>query len=206
MTQRGLPLAGALAGGVTLGLSWALGYRRGRALLLMDLVDALALAAIGVASPDPEVILPLVFAALWFRSLYGSGRRVVLRIALYAAAMASIVVLWPMAHGETWPVSISPLTAIVPTMIITGVVGHRLAEAIQQRERSTMLDAVHIWLGAELLRTTDATEIRALGWEAIGRICRCVPGLRVMKVRDLGAVVEVEGRSVGLDLLPDSLP
>ncbi|HUX69719.1 MAG TPA: bifunctional diguanylate cyclase/phosphodiesterase [Cellulomonadaceae bacterium] len=205
-TERGLPLLGALAGGMTLGLSWALGYRRGRALVRMDLVDALALAAIALAGPDPEVILPLVFAALWFRSLYGSGRRVVLRVALYSMAMASVVVLWPMTHREAMPLALAPLVAIVPTMIITGVVGHRLAETIQQRERATLLDAVHIWLGAELLRTTDATEIRALGWEAIGRICRCVPGLRVMKVRDLGAVVEVEGRSLGLDLLPDSLP
>ena len=205
VTVRGLPLLAAVPGGATLGLSWALGYRHGRALVRMDLVDALALVAIGVAGPDPEVILPLVFAALWFRSLYGSSRRVVLRTALYSAAMVSIIVLWPMTHHKAWPLSLAPLAAIVPTMIITGIVGHRLAEAIRQRERATMLDAVHIWLGAELLRTTDATEIRTLGWEAIGRICRCVPGLRVMKVRDLGAALEVEGRSEGLDRLSDSL-
>ena len=206
VSERGLPLLCAVTGGVALGLSWALGYLRGRALLRMDVVDAVALAAVGAASPDPEVFLPLVFAALWFRSLYGSGQRVALRVALYSTAIASIVILWPVTHPEAWPLPLTPLAAIVPTLVITGVVGHRLADAIRQRELVATLDAVNIWLGAQLLQTTDATEIRTLGWQAIERISRCVPGLRVTKLRDLGLVVEVEGRSDGLDHLPATLP
>jgi len=206
MTVHGLPLLCALVGGVTLGLSWWLGFRRRRALAQMDLVDSLAIIAIGVTSPDPETIVALVLAALWFRSLYGSGRRVAIRLVLYVAAMASLTVLWPLAHRTPWPHPLAPLAAIVPAMIVTGVVGHRLADAIRHRARATMLDSVHIWLGAQLLTTTDAAEIRLLGWEAIGRVRRCTPGLRVMKVRDLDVVLEVEGRSAGLDRLPDSLP
>ena len=38
----------------------------------MDLVDAVALLAFALASPEPTIVFPLVFAALWFRSLYGS--------------------------------------------------------------------------------------------------------------------------------------
>ncbi|MCR6491875.1 bifunctional diguanylate cyclase/phosphodiesterase [Cellulomonas sp. P24] len=205
-TDRGLPLVGALAGGVALGLSWALGYRRRRVLVQMDLVDALAIVAIGVANPDPEPVVALVFAALWFRSLYGNGRRVALRVALYVAAMATIVAMWPHRDHGAWTSPLVALVAIVPTIVITGTVGHRLAEAIRHRSRATSFDALHIWLGAQLLRTTDAAEIRALGWEAIEQICRWTPGLRVMKVRDLGDVVVVEGRSTGLDDLPDSLP
>ncbi len=62
----------AVAGAVVLGLSWGAGYLRRSAPLAMDLVDAVALLAFALASPEPTIVFPLVFAALWFRSLYGS--------------------------------------------------------------------------------------------------------------------------------------
>src|ERR1035437_1702419 len=85
----------AVAGAVVLGLSWGAGYLRLSAPLAMDLVDTVALLAFALASPEPTIVFPLVFAALWFRSLYGSGRRAVLRCGLYAGALGASPPLWP---------------------------------------------------------------------------------------------------------------
>jgi len=93
----------AVAGAVVLGLSWGAGYLRRSAPLAMDLVDAVALLAFALASPEPTIVFPLVFAALWFRSLYGSGRRAVLRCGLYAGALGASLPLWPYVPGHVRP-------------------------------------------------------------------------------------------------------
>ncbi len=117
----------AVAGAVVLGLSWGAGYLRRSAPLAMDLVDAVALLAFALASPEPTIVFPLVFAALWFRSLYGSGRRAVLRCGLYAGALGASLPLWPYVPGHTGGTEIAPLVGTFPAMFLTVIVGRHLA-------------------------------------------------------------------------------
>src|SRR5665647_2103106 len=79
-----------LASSAVLGLSWGAGYLRSSAPLVMDVVDAAAMTAFALAGPEPSVVYMIVFTALWFRSLYGSGARAVLRCALYTLSLIHI--------------------------------------------------------------------------------------------------------------------
>ena len=196
----------AVAGAVVLGLSWGAGYLRRSAPLAMDLVDAVALLAFALASPEPTIVFPLVFAALWFRSLYGSGRRAVLRCGLYAGALGASLPLWPYVPGHTGGTEIAPLVGTFPAMFLTVIVGRHLAGILRAREQAARLDAVHVSVGSQLLGVTDAVEIRQIAWAAYARVCAAMPGLRVLKVVTDGAALRVDGATGGFAGVPATLP
>ncbi len=195
-----------VAGAVVLGLSVCAGYLRRSAPLAMDLVDAVALLAFALASPEPTAAFSVVFAALWFRSLYGSGRRAVLRCSLYAGAVGASLPLWPYVPGHTGGVALGPLVGVFPTMFLTVVVGRRLAGSLWAREQGAHLDAVHSSAGSQLLGVTDELEIRKIAWAAYARVCAAVPGLRVLKVVTDGAALRVDGATGGFAGVPATLP
>ena len=196
----------AVAGAVVLGLSWGAGYLWRSAPLAMDLVDAVALLAFALASPEPTIVFPLVFAALWFRSLYGSGRRAVLRCGLYAGALGASLPLWPYVPGHTGGTEIAPLVGTFPAMFLTVIVGRHLAGILRAREQAARLDAVHVSVGSQLLGVTDAVEIRQIAWAAYARVCAAMPGLRVLKVVTDGAALRVDGATGGFAGVPATLP
>ncbi len=196
----------AVASAVVLGLSVLAGYRWRSVPLAMDIVDAVALLAFALASPEPTAVFPVVSAALWFRSLYGSGLRAVLRCALYAGAIGASLPLWPYVPGHTGGTAIDPLIGVFPTMFLTVVVGRYLAGSVQAGEQAARLDAVHVSVGSQLLGTTDAVEIRRIAWVAYAEICAAMPGLRVLKVIRDGAVLRVDGAAGGFSSVPATLP
>jgi diguanylate cyclase (GGDEF)-like protein len=196
----------ALASAVVLGLSWGAGYIRRSAPLVMDLVDAVAMLAFALACPDPMAAFALVFPALWFRSLYGSGLRAVLRCGLYAGAIGASLPLWPYALGHTASRAIGPIAGVIPTMFLTVIVGRHLAGSLRAREQAARLDAVHVWVGSELLGVTDAVQIRRIAWAAYAGICAAMPGLRVLKAVTDGAALRVDGATGGFAGVPATLP
>jgi diguanylate cyclase (GGDEF)-like protein len=191
---------------VVLGLSVCAGYLRRSAPLAMDLVDAVALLAFALASPEPTAVFSVVFAALWFRSLYGSAFRAVLRCSLYAGAIGVSLPLWPYVPGHTGGMAIGPLVGVFPTMFLTVVVGRHLAGSVQAREQAARLDAVHVSVGSQLLGATEAVEIRRIAWAAYEDICAAMPGLRVLKVIRDGAALRVDGAAGGFVGVPATLP
>jgi diguanylate cyclase (GGDEF)-like protein len=194
------------AGGVVLGLSWCAGYLRRSAPLAMDLVDAVALAAFAAGSPEPTAAFPLVFAALWFRSLYGSSSRAVLRFGLYVGALGASVSLWPHMPGHTGGVAVLPLVGVIPTMLLTVIVGRHLVGILRAREQAARLDEVHVSVGSQLLGVTDAVQIRRIAWVAYAGICAAMPGLRVLKVVTDGVALRVDGATGGFAGVPATLP
>ncbi|MHB1011007.1 MAG: putative bifunctional diguanylate cyclase/phosphodiesterase [Propionibacteriaceae bacterium] len=194
------------AGGVVLGLSWCAGYLRRSVPLVMDLVDAVAVAAFAASAPEPTAAFPLVFAALWFRSLYGSGSRAVLRCGLYVVALGASVLLWPDMPGHTGGVAIVPLVGVVPTMLLTVIVGRHLAGILRARAQAARLDEVHGSVGPQLLGTTDSAQIREIAWVAIARICEVTPGLRVMKAVAQHEELGVARVTAGFTRAPKVLP
>jgi diguanylate cyclase (GGDEF)-like protein len=195
-----------VASTAVLGLSLGAGYLRRRAPFGMDLVDATAVLVVGLASPSPVAVLGFVFAALWFRSLYGSSGRALLRCGFYAAALAASLPLWPLVPGHAGGTEIGPVVGVIPTMFLTVIVGRHLAGIVLARDRAARLDAVHVSVGVHLLGVTDAEEVRRVAWRAISAICAAFPGLRVMKVDRDGTVLRVGGAAGGFAGVPATLP
>jgi len=173
---------------------------------VVDVADALALAAFAMASPQPSVVFTIVFAALWFRSLYGSGGRAVLRCALYAGALSAVPPLWPYVFGHTQGTELVPLVGAFPAMFLAVIVGRHLTAILAARARSARLDAVHVSVGSQLLGVFDSVEIRRIVWAANAQICAVMPGLRVLKLARDGATLRVDGATGGFVGLPATLP
>ena len=195
----------ATASVLVLGASWAAGYLRRSAPLAMDVLDALAFAVFAASCSVPVATFGLVFGALWFRSLYGSRWRALVRCALYAAAMLAALLLWPQLTGRPARADDALLLGVIPTMIVTVVIGQHLAETLAARNRGARLDAVSAALGSALLGVTDTPQIRRLGWLGIEGICAVVPGLVVLKVSRVGSVLRVGDSSVACPPLPVDL-
>ncbi len=202
----GVTVVAAVAAAVTLGLSWVTGYLRRCAPPAMDVVDAVAMTVFALAGPEPAAVFGLVFAALWFRSLYGSALRAVLRWAVYAAGLIAAVPLWQYVPGHSVAADLVPVVSVIPTMLLTLVVGRQLAGSLRARERMAQLDAVHVSVGHRLLGVTDADEIRRIAWLATAQICAVLPGLRVVKVTRAGGALRVDGARGGFSGVPATLP
>ena len=185
-TSRGLL---ALVGGasvVALGVSCTSGYLRQRDHWAWDLGDAVAIMGLACASPAPGAALGIVFALIWFRSLYGSTRAALLRCVLYIGALSATLALWPYLPGQDGFADPAAVLGSFPTMCVTIVVGRHLAGMVRTREQAARRDAIQAAAGSDLLGVTDATEIRRIAWDAMVAICAVTPGLRVLKVTRAG--------------------
>ena len=191
---------------MALGLSWASGYSRRSAPVAMVAVDAVALFVLSASGPEPHVMSPVVFAALWFRSQYGSLRRGLLRAVFYAVAVTASALWWTHVPGHVGVIPVAPLVGAVPTMLLTAVVGWHLAGVVRAREQGALLDGVHVSVGSQLLGTTDPTEIREIAWAAIAQICEVTPGMRVLKVVADGASLRGVRATEGFASVPKVLP
>lgn len=203
---HGLMWLVGVAGAGVLGLSVCAGYLARAAPLAMDVVDALALLAFALASPEPAAVLPVVFPVVWFRSLYGSGPRALWRCSLYAGAIGASLPLWPYVPGHAGGIAVGPLVSVFPTMFLTVVVGRVLAGSLRAREQAARLDAVHMSVGSQLLGVMEAEEIRRIAWAGHAAICAAMPGLRVLKVIREGAALRVDGATGEFASVPATLP
>jgi diguanylate cyclase (GGDEF)-like protein len=200
-TTRLLATASLLA----LALSTGAGYVWRSAPLATDLLDTAAILALASASPSPSVSVAFIFASIWFRSLYGSTRRSVLRCSLYAVALVVSLPVWPTVHGSAVNAEIGPVFGVVPTMFLTLIVARHLAGILLARQRTAQRDAVQLAVGVQLLGATDADEIRRIAWTAMAGICAATPGLRVLKIFRDGAVLRVDGAAGGFASVPATI-
>jgi diguanylate cyclase (GGDEF)-like protein len=191
---------------LALGCSIATGYSRRAAPLELDVLDAAAILALALVCPTPIAALAFVFGALWFRSLYGSARRAVLRCVLYGVALCASLPLWTYLPGHSGSPHVAAVAGVIPTMFLTVVVGRHLASSLQAREQSTQRYAVHLSLGSQLLGVTDRDEVRRIAWTSIAAICAVTPGLRVLKIVREGAELRVDRWSGEFAARPLTLP
>ena len=205
-TAGGPMLFVALAASLVLAASWTAGYLRRRAPLTTDVVDAVAIAAFALACPGPEATFAFVFPALWFRSLYGTGLRAVVRCSLYAGALAATLPLWQQVPGHPSPANAAVVLGSLPTMYVTVIVGRHLAAMMHAREQATRRDAVQAAAGAKLLGVTDADRIRQIAWEAVPEICATTAGLRMLKVVKVGTRFDVANVAGDFVAVPTVLP
>ncbi|HEU0102858.1 MAG TPA: bifunctional diguanylate cyclase/phosphodiesterase [Mycobacteriales bacterium] len=203
----GMRLAAVLAAAV-LCCSLLLGYRRRRGGLASDVVDSLAMLVLTLAAPVPAAVLSLVFAAIWFRTLYGTTRQALVRCALYATVMLASIPLLAFVpdDGHDASVDIGPIAGSVPTMFLTVLVARHLARTVGDRRAAAQRDEAHVRLGSDLLRAADATQLQRVAWEAAAAIGAATPGLRLLKVvEDAAGVVVVEAAGA-FATVPVALP
>jgi diguanylate cyclase (GGDEF)-like protein len=207
----GILTLGAVLSLVGLAASITRGYLTRRASWAYDLVDAAGIVGLGIAAPNPSMVFALVFALIWFRSLYGSTVHGLLRCVIYGSA---VVVTFVMVSAGLGPdlggaatslgAALPVALAAVPTMFVTVVAGRHLAGLLMDREQEARRDAVHAATGSQLLGVTDPTEIRDIVWQAVTEVCRVTPELRVLGTRELPDGLEVVGHSGGFLRLPTS--
>lgn len=186
--------------------SWVAGYRAERAPLALDLLDAAGLALFALGSVAPEATATIAFPLIWFRSLYGSTWRGVLRAALYAAALLGTLPVWTLVPWHPHPVPPGPMVGVVPSMFLTVVVGRVLGEALARRDRDGARDAALAALGPRLLGLTDHAEIREAAARACTEICRATPGLRLLEVEVRDTDLPVLRSAGPAATAPGSLP
>lgn len=173
--------------------SWVLTYRRRRVGLFAELVDALAVFALAVASHPPSAVFPVLVSALWFRSLYGSAVRAYLRPVVYSVALAAAVLEWPSILGHHGTAEGAHVLSVAPMLVITVVVARRLAMMLRDRERAELVADVYAHAAAELIGVHDDVTIRRVAAKADQALCDAVPGLRIAKVDEDGAGLAVIG-------------
>ncbi len=203
-SNTNVQLAGVLA--ITaLATSVAIGYFRRSASLVSDITEAAAVLVLALANPNPNVALGYLFAAIWFRSLYGTTVRAALRCALYGGALVGSVLLWPSVPGHLEGADVASTIGVIPSMFVTVVVARHLANILRARQEAARRDAIQAALGSQLLAINDATEIRTLAWAAVAEMCEATPGLQVLKViREAGVLRPVLATS-GLAPLPNTI-
>jgi len=197
------PLALLMAGASALALcgSWIYGLVRQRVPLALEVLDALALTAFALAGPVPAAATPLIFAAAWLRTLYGTPWRSVVRGALYTAAVVAITVLWPLIPEHETAPDLARQLGTISIMLLTIVVSGQLRTGLQANDWAVERDKALTETGAKLLGITDAAQIRTLAWTTANELGSSTPGLRVLKVVRDGEVLQV-GAHTGVFIDP----
>jgi diguanylate cyclase (GGDEF)-like protein len=205
VSARGELLALGLAAALALAASWIFGYRTGRAPLWLDVVDSVAMVGIALASPKAAAVVVVIFGALWFRTVYGSAWRSLIRVCLYAAALGSLFVLWPLVRGQSVGTDPTLYLGLLPTLFLTVVIARQLGNTLIARDQSIRRDRILAATGSQLIGETDSEAIMALAWTAAAEFCSATPGLRLIKVISEDSVLRVSGAAGSFRSVPDVL-
>ena len=187
-------------------VSWTGGYLAKRSPVVLDLVDAVGIAAVAVSCSEPAVVFSFAFSGLWFRSLYGSVPRAVVRCAFYAAGIGSCLLLWPLVHPGVPVPAAAPLLGTFPVMFLVVVVGRMLGANLFAREQAAQRDAALVAAGSRVLSTTDREEILTAAGVGCLQLAAVTPGLRLIAVTRSGDRLVVDGTAGDLASAPTTLP
>ena len=205
-SARGGVLLLALAAALTLTGSCIYVYLSQRVPLVLDVLDAAAITGFALACSTPVPVLGYVFAAMWYRGLYGSTWQSLARCGLYVTAIAACLPLWMLIPGHTQTPDVAPVIGTFPSMFLTVVVARHLGAGLLARRQWLRRDAALATAGAKLVGMTDAAAIRVMAWTASTEICAATPGLRLFKAVRVGGVLRVEGATGGFATVPATLP
>ena len=189
-----------------LGASSTAGYLTRRQHWSWDVADACLVVAAAALAPKPGLLIAYVMAMLWFRSMYGTTGGAFVRVGLLAAAMVVGAELWTFVPRHSGSVDIVEIFAVIPTMLVTTVIGRKLAVVLAERETAAARDAIHAAAGARLLGVTDPDEILAIAWKTTAEVCAATPGLRALHVTSDGSRLEVNGHAGDFAAMPATLP
>ncbi|WP_166787946.1 putative bifunctional diguanylate cyclase/phosphodiesterase [Cryobacterium adonitolivorans] len=207
VTANRLDLLLASASTAALCGSWIYSLVRQRVPFVLEVLDAFALTAFALAGPVPLAAAPLIFAAAWLRTFYGTPWRSAVRGVLYTAAVVAITVLWPMTPGHATAPDPARQAATISIMLLITVVTEQMRTVLQANDWAIERDKALTETGAKLLGMTDANAIRLLSWTTAGELGATTPGLRVLKVVRHNGLLQV-GAHTGdfIEPPPTTLP
>ena len=165
-TEPLLPLA-AVLGLAWLAWYWIRGFRHGHFPLVGDLGATVVLLVVGITLTNPAHLLTLVYASVFFRSLYGSPRRVVGWTGLAFAAMVGGAA-WTGLQGRGLDGGAIGLAVIqLPTLaFVTGLV-LLVARIVTQSERQAAREKVLSQTGATLVKASGREALHATALDAV---------------------------------------
>ncbi|MBB3675412.1 diguanylate cyclase (GGDEF)-like protein [Modestobacter versicolor] len=191
--------------GAALIASWLHRYQARRGTVPLDLLDAVAVCVLALASPVPAVALGVTFSALWFRAVYGRTWEIWFYATAQCAGLVAALALWQVVPGHAAAAPAAPLLGALPIAPLLAVVARHLAAVLQEHQLAQAWDATLARLVTQLLGVTDVGQIRQRGWEAADQICRLTPGLVVVVVEDDGERLLVQGTVGPVQHLPATL-
>ncbi len=166
-----------------------------------ELAEILALVAFASCTTQPTAVFGVVFGRLWFRALYGSAWTAVVRPAAYLLAVVLGIVIGSGPPGLAPTVTPLVIASFFPVLLLTGIIGRRLASGLHAGAENARLDAIQVRLGAEVLGVTDVEEVRRAAWRAHEAMCAVVPGLRLVVLSQQPGTLQVH-RADGSFLRP----
>ncbi|MBG6056611.1 diguanylate cyclase (GGDEF)-like protein [Cryobacterium sp. MP_M5] len=185
---------------------WVFGYLRRHSQVWTSVADAVGMVGFAVACPDSHAIMPILFSAVWFRSLVGTVWQTVARGVIYASAIGAIIALWPVFHPG--PDRLEPLSfaGSLPTLFVTMFIVWMLGQTLIKRDESIARDRILASTGSRFLGTTDSAVIRALAWSVTEQFCAVTPGLVVLQVQSTDDGLSITGAAGHVGVLPLVLP
>ena len=157
------PVKVVAAAGVLCACWWLAAARRRRRFEIAwdaGLAVALFLAVLGVG--DPLRALGLFYAALYFRALYGPGRRVVVVPAYFFGAFIVAATVSPDSDGVLSPDVLTQL----PGFALTAGITYLVARTLVAHERRAFRQAVLTRAGSALLAARERDEVHRIANEA----------------------------------------
>ncbi|HKE97604.1 MAG TPA: PAS domain-containing sensor histidine kinase [Actinomycetes bacterium] len=208
--------AAAAVGLAWLAWSWIHGFRHGYFSLVGDLTAAFILFVVGIALTNPARMLTLVYASVFFRSLYGSPKRVVgwtclAFLAMVAAAARIAFLTRPPGYGHIgFAVIQLPTLAFVTGLLLL------VARIVNQSERQTGREKVLSHAAATLVKAPGRDALHATALDAVMSLLEGVEGTQAAiwegTSEDMQAVAakgylanQARGRTLRIRTLPEPL-
>jgi len=187
--------------------SWLGGYLCRRCPIWFDIVDALALTLFTAACPHTAAVFSFAISGLWFRSLYGSVARAVVRCAFYSAGILAAAPLWPLLAGQGARFETVSMVGVFPVMFLVVIVGRLLGACLFSREEAAARDAALAAVGTAMLSLNEPHAILAQAGATSAQICEATPGLRLIAaVVESDTLLRVQGTAGDFEGAPAVLP
>ncbi|MDA8297130.1 MAG: bifunctional diguanylate cyclase/phosphodiesterase [Actinomycetota bacterium] len=172
LTTRHGELVAFTSAVATLALSaiWILGYRRrgfGRASEPLELA---LLLLVGLGYSSPAMLLGPIYNGVFFRPLYGTTARGVLRTLGYGAVMELTLILHPVSDHLLQPGSL--IAWFGPSLAMCTIAARLLYLVLTRRAAAGAREQILRHTATRLLKAEDEAEVEALALEAA---CRLLP-------------------------------
>lgn len=171
-----------------------------------EIVEVVALAVFAACATQPAAVLGVLFARIWFRSLYGSRWASVIRPFAYIGALSAAMLLAQFGPEVATTTTRTAIAWSFPIILVTAAIGRQLAMNVHAGAHNARLDAIHVQLGEDVLGLTDSESIREAAWRANEGICVVIPEARLVLLHEQDDALAVEHSFGTFTMQPTSVP
>lgn len=159
--------------------SWSVRKPRPSLRGVTDAVEALAILLVALGLADTWQAIAITLASLWYRSLAGSRWSVVVRVAVYSAAVAGESVITE--GGVSWDHAAVALGSL-PFWAGTAFVARRMGLMLVEHDKVSAIGAIEAALSAHVVARAEAQPLAELALATWHDLSAVVPGLRIARM------------------------